>query len=293
MSWLLPPRLAEVVYTVLLRPKPLRKLANWFLLRLIPRTIHVAGTELYLNPNDPVLSSAVAFGVYEPWEQQIFSDLCQPGFTVVDLGANVGLYTAVAARAVGKTGQVISIEPHAESFSYLEKTIVANDLSQVKAFNVACGNRSDKVALYLCDDNKADSRLYDMTGTRGKAEVEMIMLDDLLDRLNISTVNVIKMDIQGSEALALRGMRKTIQRTPRMKLLCEYWPWGIRATGESPESFLEELNSLGFVFYTINETRHKLEPVINIKSIEEKSSADEYTSKTLQRSHYNFLCVKG
>jgi methyltransferase FkbM-like protein len=121
----------------------------------------------------------------------------------------------------------------------------------------------------------------------------MIMLDDLLDRLSIPTVNVIKMDIQGSEALALQGMRKIIQRTPKIKLLCEYWPWGIRATGESPESFLEELTSLGFVFYTINETRRKLEPVINIKSIGGKSSADEYTSKTLQRSHYNFLCVKG
>ena len=120
----------------------------------------------------------------------------------------------------------------------------------------------------------------------------MVRLDDLLDRLGISTVNIIKMDIQGSEALALRGMREVIQRTPKIKLLCEYWPWGIRATGISPESFLDELASLGFVFYTIDETKRRLELVVNIKSLKEKSSADEYTSKTLQRSHLNFLCVK-
>jgi FkbM family methyltransferase len=292
MSWLLTPRLAEVIYTVLLRPRPVRKLANWLLLRVIPSKICLAGTDLYLNPNDPVLSSALAFGVYEPWEQELFRDLCLPGFTVVDLGANVGLYTAIAARAVGKTGQVISVEPHAESFSYLQKTIVSNNLSQVRAFNVACGNRSDKVALYLCEENKADSRLYDTTGTRAKTEVDMVTLDDLLDRLNVSTVNVIKMDIQGSEALALQGMRRTIQNAPKIKLLCEYWPWGIRATGVAPESFLEELAALGFVFYTIDETRRRLELVANIKSLDKKSSTDEYTSKTLLRSQHNFLCVK-
>jgi FkbM family methyltransferase len=281
---------AEKIYTVLLRPKPLRKIANWLLLRVIPQKVKIDGADLFLNPNDPVLSSAVAFGVYEPYEQCLFREVCKPGFTVIDLGANVGLYSVIAAKA--GVSQVVSIEPDPESISFLQKTAVENRLSNILPISAACGNRSGMVDLYQCEDNKADSRLYDLTGTRAKIQVEMVRLDDLLDRLKISHVDLIKMDIQGFEALALQGMHKTIQRSPKIKLLCEFWPWGIQATGVSPQSFLDDLVSLGFTFQLINEADRVLTPLPNIQAIAAESGGAEYTSKSLQRSHANLLCTK-
>jgi hypothetical protein len=60
------------------------------------------GLTIFLNPSDPVLSSALAFGIYENYETEIFPTFCEPGATVVDIGGNIGLYTAIAAARVGK-----------------------------------------------------------------------------------------------------------------------------------------------------------------------------------------------
>ena len=291
MARFLSPRLAEVVYTVLLRPRPLRRIAHRILLRLIPEKVRIDGIDLLLNPRDPVLSPAVAFGVYEPWEQQLFRTLCRPGDTVVDIGANVGLYTAIAARAVGSAGRVISLEPHLESYSYLQKTIAINGLTHVRAVNAACGDHSGTVDLFLTDENKADSRLYDVTGARPRTTVEMVTLDDLLEREGVRKVDVIKMDIQGAEALALKGMRRTLRTPGKLTLVCEFWPWGITAAGGSPREFIEELSSHGFTFHSIDEDRHRADPIPDIGALL-ANQRDEYTSMTLQRSHFNLLCVR-
>src|SRR5215470_4584474 len=137
----LPARLPEITYTLLLKPKLLRHLAHRVLLRCIPPEVTIDGLKLYLNPTDPVLSPAVAFGIYENYEQAVFRKFCKPGAVVVDIGANIGLYTVIAASGVGKNGKVIAIEPHLESYRYLQKTIEANGLNWVQSFNLALGDR--------------------------------------------------------------------------------------------------------------------------------------------------------
>lgn len=199
------------------------------------------------------------------------------------------LYTATAAIAVGKTGSVVSLEPHQESFSFLRKTIERNGLTQVKAFNVACGNVNGAVDLYHAEDNRADSRIYDPTGSREKASVEMVTLDQLLDREGVKRVDLIKMDIQGAEGLALQGMMETLKANPKIILVFEYWPWGIHAAGGSPRAFLESLASMGFQFESIDESSRTLTRVESIAGLMEEAATSEYTSRSFKRSHYNFL----
>lgn len=153
------PRLPEITYTILLRPRRRRHLAHRILFKCVPSDVTIQGLKLYLNPNDPVLSLSVAFGIYENYEREVFRQFCKPGSTVVDVGANVGLYTVIAASRVGEEGKVIAIEPHPESYRYLQKTIEANRLSRVKTFNVALGDRRKKIDLFLTEENKADSRI--------------------------------------------------------------------------------------------------------------------------------------
>jgi FkbM family methyltransferase len=288
----LPPRLPELVYTVFLRPKPLRKLANRILLKIIPSQVNVENCTLYLNPNDPVLSPAVALGVYENYERELFRQFCRPGGTVLDIGANVGLYTVAAASLVGGTGTVIAIEPHPESFRQMQKTIQANGLTQVRAYNVAAGDRKRPINLFLTDDNQADSRVYDAGRGRRKITVQMVDIDGLLADLGIASVQLIKMDIQGAESLALQGLLRTLAASQQVVIFTEFWPWGIEQTGASAADFLRQLAADGFRFRAIDESRRRLEHINDIEELIARHAQLQYPGANFRRSHANLICIK-
>src|SRR5579885_487779 len=258
---LLPARMPELIYTVLLRPRPLRRLAHRMLLRVIPSEVIVDGLTLCLNPSDPVLSSALAFGIYENYEAEVFRHFCRPEATVVDIGANIGLYTAIAAARVGKSGKVVAIEPHPESYACLQKMIQRNAFTQVASFNVAAGDGRRSVALFITDENKADSRIYDHTG-------------------------------QGAEALALKGMSRTLAENPGLVIFAEFWPWGIQQTGLSAAEFLRDLRKAGFSFQAIEEDRRRIVDIDDIEQLIARHDNLQYTGANFRRSHANLICTR-
>ena len=96
LSWM-PPKLAAWIYTVLLKPAPIRALAQRVICRFIPEEMPVRGVSLVLNQDDAIVSGNLALGCYETYNLDIFESLLRPGMCVVDVGANIGLYSAVAA----------------------------------------------------------------------------------------------------------------------------------------------------------------------------------------------------
>ena len=124
--------ISEFIYTVLLRPAPLRRLANRLIISLLPQTRTVGGAVIHLNPTDPVVSGALTFGVYENEEIAFFTKWYRRcadsgAATFVDIGANVGLYTGLALRlSSSSAGVILCAEPSSESRRYLERTIAAN-----------------------------------------------------------------------------------------------------------------------------------------------------------------------
>ncbi len=282
----------ELIYTVLLRPRPLRRLAHRMLLRVIPSEVIVDGLTLCLNPSDPVLSSALAFGIYENYEAEVFRHFCRPEATVVDIGANIGLYTAIAAARVGKSGKVVAIEPHPESYACLQKMIQRNAFTQVASFNVAAGDGRRSVALFITDENKADSRIYDHTGQRAKVLTKMVDLDHLLAENGIHHVDLIKMDIQGAEALALKGMSRTLAENPGLVIFAEFWPWGIQQTGLSAAEFLRDLRKAGFSFQAIEEDRRRIVDIDDIEQLIARHDNLQYTGANFRRSHANLICTR-
>lgn len=285
---------AEKIYTVLFRPRFVRRVVHWFLLKIIPEKVRILGQfDLFLNPKDPVLSSAVTFGVYEPFEQGVFKDMCRPGFKVLDVGANVGLYTGIAASQIGSNGVVIAVEPHPESFKYLNIMCERNHFANVRAFNVAAGDSCRKIALFLTDENKADSRIYDATGTRAHIETQMVVLDDLLQEQKVDRLDIIKMDIQGAEGLALAGLRNTLKNSSSLVVFSEFWPWGLRQTGADPLEFLKTFHEFGFSVSTIREERREVTAVGSLTEFIEKFRSTEYGSTQMQRSHTNLIFSKG
>ena len=245
--------LAEFVYCYLLRPWPLRQLTNWTIRKLLPKQVEIHGATVVLNPTDPVVSGALHFGVYEKAETRFFQSACRDGMTFLDVGANLGYYTALAARAVGPNGRVLAVEPDPDSFGYLEQTIAANAVGNVEAFPVAASDAPATLPLYISTDNRGDNRLYASGEDRPQVEVTARPLDALLRENKIDTVDLIKIDVQGYEPKVIAGLRETITSSPNLTLLTEFWPQGIDEAGEDANEFLQTLRELGL-------TLHELQP---------------------------------
>ena len=169
------------------------------------------------------------------------------------MGANLGYYTALAARAVGPNGRVLAVEPDPDSFGYLEQTIAANAVGNVQAFPVAASDAPATLPLYISTDNRGDNRLYASGEDRPQVEVTARPLDALLRENKIDTVDLIKIDVQGYEPKVIAGLRETIAASPNLTLLTEFWPQGIDEAGEDANEFLQTLRELGL-------TLHELQP---------------------------------
>ena len=243
--------LAEFVYCYLLRPWPLRPLANWAIRQLLPAQVNFGEAVVVLNPDDPVVSGALHFGVYEKAETKFFQTACRKGMTFLDVGANIGYYTALAARAVGPNGKVIALEPDPESFQYLKQTIAANAVGNVLAFPIAASDVPATLPLFISHDNRGDNRLYRPDADWPKIEVEARPIDALLAENDIETLDLIKIDVQGYEPKVIAGLSNTIMRSPKLTLLTEFWPKGIRDAGGEACNFLQILRELGLTLYEL------------------------------------------
>ncbi|HYA18972.1 MAG TPA: FkbM family methyltransferase [Bryobacteraceae bacterium] len=241
----------EFVYTSLLKPAPLRKLANAAIRAILPRTLQRHGATIVLNPNDPVVSGALTFGAYELPETRFFLSVCRPGLTFLDIGANVGYYTALALARMRGEGRIVALEPDPENFRYLRKTIAANQGAIATAVQKAASDHAGTMTLHTSADNRGDNRLYANELSSGLCEVRVERVDDILAGMALSEVNLIKMDVQGYEAHVLAGMRDTIANSRELILLSEFWPDGLRQAGSDPSMYLSGLRELGLNLYEL------------------------------------------
>ena len=277
--------ISEFVYTALLKPAPLRKLANGTIRALLPSELERRGVKLAINPTDPVISGALLFGVYENGELDLFEKLLRPGMTVVDVGANIGLYTALAAKGVGPTGRVLALEPDPESFAFLRRTIAENGFENVEPFQVAASAAAGDAELYSNPDNRGDSRLYadPLLGDK-PLQVRTTTVDELLGSRNIRSVDVLKIDTQGAEGLVLAGARETLANSPNLTILMEFWPYGLARTGSRAEVLLALLRESGFQIFDGGAKFQRLETDADFTKLVARLQGRQYTNLLASRT---------
>lgn len=244
--------------------------------------VNVMGQKMFLDPGDALQLSRT--GSYEPFSTAIAKKNIKKGDTVLDIGAYIGYYTLIFAALVGREGRVFAFEPEPESFTLLKKNIAANHYENVTALNKAVADYTGKTALYLSGVNKTDSRVYDSQDNRAHIEVKSVCLDQYFQDY-AAGVDFIKIDIQGAEVKALRGMINLLKRSKNIKILTELYPSGLQTCSASAQEYLGSLIGLGFKIYNINETKKKLEPV------DPGALLEIYTPESNNAT--NLFCVKG
>jgi hypothetical protein len=160
--------------------------------------------------------------------------------------------------------------------------VLANGYRNVTLIRKAVADVTKMVRLYLAPENKGDHRIYDPQDKRDSIAIEAIALDDYFAGEH-PRVDFIKMDIQGAEAAALRGMKRVLDCNPEAVLATEFWPTGMRQQGADPWRFVEQLREHGFSLTVVDERGRRLEPTDHARLAAELASPDcRFT---------NLLCV--
>jgi FkbM family methyltransferase len=199
------------------------------------------GLELYLDDND---SLALSYNKeYEPDETQFFMENLEEGMRVIDVGANIGYFTTLFSCLVGPAGHVLAFEPDPTNFALLKKNCEANGCNNVRLENCALSDKDGSAKLHLSEVNRGDHRMITSDSERKAIEVPIVRLDDFLKESN--KFDFLKMDIQGHEFHAIKGMGKLLD-APNRTFVMEYWPRALREADSDPVELLEFLLSKGF-----------------------------------------------
>ncbi len=246
--------------------------------------VNIDGLTFYLNPKDGYLTQLVlSLGTYEPEQTRLFRSKCRPGDTVIDVGANVGWYTIIASKLVGKDGTVIAFEPEPENFAILKRNVLANGCDNVILEQKALSNAAGTLTLYLDELNKGmHSIVSDQRG--GAIKVEGLRLDDYLEN-RFKKVDFVKIDVEGAEPMVLEGMRRAIESHPGIRLVVEFAPERVVAAGHQPKQYLEGFIEQGFLIYIIDEANRQVVPTTpaEILALFKREPDVVYTSLFMQR----------
>ncbi|MCZ8286432.1 MAG: FkbM family methyltransferase [Bacteroidia bacterium] len=181
----------------------------------------------------------------DAFEISLMKTYIAPGDTVLDIGANIGFYAEILSGCVGNQGKVHCFEPDTTNFMHLKARCAA--LANVSINNKAVADSTKTLKIYTSKQLNVDHRTYKPDEYDQEIDIDAVAIDDYLAG---ASVNFIKMDIQGFEMSAVKGMVKTLN-SPNLKMLSEFWPYGMRKAGTNVLEYYTFLKQCGFFIYLI------------------------------------------
>ncbi len=224
------------------------------------------------------------FGWYESETVALCRRHIRPGMTVLDIGAHNGYFTLLFSRLVGSAGRVFAFEPHQPTCRLLQRNLRRARHPNVTVVQKAVADQSGVVEFFEMSLAGTHSlfnvaRFDPHFSLCRRLTAECVILDQFLAAQGNPDIHFIKMDIEGAEPKALRGMSKTIRRCRELAMVVEFNPCFLRAGGCAPGGLLEQLAALGFTAHVIVAAGALLPVTSSLEQLAE-------------RSPVNLLCVK-
>lgn len=217
--------------------------------------IELPEMKICIRPGDLAVGATIAY--YKTWEPhvtQALQSLLTPGAVFIDIGANIGYFSLLAAPLVGEQGTVIAFEPNPDNCFLLAHSIRANGYTNIHVLPYAVTERAETLGLFAPFplSNGQIISFLEASGQKEKVAhiIGSVALDDFLG--DVERIDIIKMDIEGAEPQALRGMYRLLQ-LHRPSLITEFNPTAIEMTSHvTPESFLEQIKESGFDLFLLD-----------------------------------------
>jgi FkbM family methyltransferase len=212
------------------------------------RSARIFGYPMELDLSDWIQRN-MYFGSYEqPQTSRILSHL-RPGMTFVDVGANVGYYTALASSIVG-AGRVISYEPNPYAFQRLAGWVQASQVKNITPVCAALGGEDGTISIYFADCDNHTTSLVPSVDPNHASETTVVTvttLDAEAERLGIRHIDVMKIDVDGYELEVFKGSRRLLEEGRIGAILCEFSDKWLGEVGSSSGELERFFVSKGFI----------------------------------------------
>lgn len=230
----------------------------------IPLIIEHGGFSFHVPPRDNSMVPSLKCGTYEVAEIAFVNEYLKEGMTFVDVGANFGLYTVIAASRVGQSGHVFSFEPSKMALAYLHRN--TGGLTNVEVVPYGVGARPGSHLLYVPPENLGCSSFTRKLGRPepvGTLDLDSFFLESRAPR----KIDLVKIDVEGFELEVLAGMDKLLRQKP--VVLLEFIPDFFASNGQDPKTLYESLKM------RFGEIRFFREPEGGLQKLDSYSQLDK------------------
>lgn len=218
---------------------PIKRVRYWVKQKLNWLTVPICGGPLKGYRFGLFTSSRFLRGTYGDIECEVMDGIIKKGGVVLDVGAHIGYFTLLASHMVGRDGnregKVYAFEPLPLNLTYLKRHLSANRIDNVKVFSAAVGYEDSWQSFDLAGGSGRGS-LSARDGDN-RLRVQVLRLDSLFEKGEISSPNFVKMDIEGAEGEALKGAQKMLETCRPTILLSVHG----QAVQEESEAFLKNI----------------------------------------------------
>lgn len=199
----------------------------------------------------------------DAFEIELLKQHIKQGDTVLDIGANIGFYATILSNIVGEKGKIHCFEPDVTNFNHLKKTTAS--YKNIIVNNKAVGPKTETIKIYTSKELNVDHRTYEPEEYDQEIEIAAVSIDDYLKD---TKVDFIKMDIQGFEMEVMKGMKDTLKNNPKVKMISEFWPYGLRKAGSSLSDYFNLLKELNFKIEILKENQLQTLNIETVKQLE-------------------------
>lgn len=240
---------------------------DWFASRLQHGVLPEGGRTIRYRNDDGILfdldideyiqKRIYLYQYYEPECVRAARRFMPVGGVVIDVGSNIGQYSLLAAKLLGRSGRVIAFEPNPDVLRLLRHHIEINDFDNIEVIPCAVSDVDGESLFYpsplkgntgmgsLIPGNAAPDS-HEKINRLDPIRVETVRLDQVLESRNISRLSFVKVDVEGFELAVLRGLGSYLERRRIRALMVEIWPDKYRHDGYSANAIMDYMESFGY-----------------------------------------------
>lgn len=208
---------------------------------------------MFLNPTEHIQQQLFWYGYYEKELGDLLKKIIKPTDVFIDVGANIGYFSLLVAHRFS-SAKVISFEPVADLYKKMNDNITLNSIKNIITENTAAGEVSGEREIFVsAPDNLGMSSFHKPENYSGyKEKTKVVAIDEWFKSSGLSQIDIVKLDIEGSELAALKGMKEILQNFKPF-LIIEINPETLSMFNLQPSDIYDFLQHEGFKQFLISE----------------------------------------